>query len=319
MKIRRIVYAPLAALMLITSVLFASCSGAPAGTDASVTTDQTETENITTQPETEPETEFETESVTAAETEAPADTSSVAYLLGSGAALEYEVKRKLVMSSETVGGVSYRQLQGGCTDGEYMYFAMNDTKSEGSRSIIYKIPLGKKKPAAKSEPLPTDHSNDMTYDSKNGRLVVCHNAPNKKMLSFVDPETLTVTGTHELDFKAYCIQYVPEKEQYVVGVAGTMDVAILDEDFNELRRMTGEKTGYTKQGCDADENYIYFIQYEKNCVVIHDWDYNRIAVIDVPVSGCEPENIFHAGNDFYIGCAAGNLTLYQITLKEAAG
>ncbi|MBO4870304.1 MAG: hypothetical protein J5585_11410 [Clostridia bacterium] len=319
MKIRRTVSAPLAALMLITSVLFASCSGAPAGTDAPATEIQTESEDITIKTETEPVTEPETEPVTEAETEAPADTSSVAYLLGSGAALEYEVKRKLVMSSETVGGVSYRQLQGGCTDGEYMYFAMNDTKSEDSRSIIYKIPLGKKKPTAKSEPLPTDHSNDMTYDSKNGRLVVCHNAPNKKMLSFVDPETLTVTGTHELGFKAYCIQYVPEKEQYVVGVAGTMDVAILDEDFNELRRMSGEKTGYTKQGCDADENYIYFIQYEKNCVVIHDWDYNRIAVIDVPVSGCEPENMFHVGNDFYIGCAAGNLTLYQITLKEAAG
>lgn len=314
MRSKRIV-SVLSAVLALAS--FASCADVPGtasnteNTADAVTGTAEDTENapeLTEEPETAPGTE--------AETEPPVDTGSVAYLLGSGAELTYKAKIKLTMAPETVNGVQYRQLQGGCTDGEYMYFAMNDTKSEGSRSIIYKFKAGERKPCAKSEPLPTDHSNDMTYDGKNGRLVVCHNAPNKKMLSFVDPQTLTVTGTHELPFKAYCIQYVPEKDRYVVGVAGTMDAAILDSDFNELQRLTGEKTGYTKQGCDADENFIYFIQYNKNCVVIYDWDYERKAIIDVPVSGCEPENMFHIGSDFYIGCAAGNLTVYQIILKE---
>lgn len=303
-----------AALTAIAAVLCVSCA-APADTSSEPLTgpaSQTQTEAVSTE---DPATVTETEP----ETEPPVDTSSVAYLLSSGAQLEYKTKQKLSREPETVGGVSYRQLQGGCTDGEYMYFAMNDTKKEDSRSIIYKIPLGKRTPVMQSEPLPTDHSNDMTYDPVNHRLVVCHNAPNKQMLSFVDPDTLTVTGTHKLGFKAYCIQYVAEKERYVIGVAGTMDVAVLDPDFNELQRLTGEKTGFTKQGCDADENYIYFIQYNKNCVVIHDWDYNRVAVIDVPLTGCEPENIFHVGNDFYIGCASGGLKVYQITLREKTG
>lgn len=309
----------LCAVLAASAALSASCAGPVPDTGVSSDTTVAGSVSVTEDDTSAATAESETEPVTVPDTEPVIDTSSVAYLLSSGAELEYKAKQKVFRSPETVGGVSYRQLQGGCTDGEYMYFAMNDTKEEGSRSIIYKIPLGKSTPVAQSEPLPTDHSNDMTYDSVNDRLVVCHNAPNKKMLSFVDPETLTVTGTHELPFKAYCIQYAAERDRYVVGVAGTMDVAILDRDFNELQRLKGEKTGYTKQGCDADENYIYFIQYNKNCVVIHDWEYNRVAVIDVPVTGCEPENMFHVKNDFYIGCAAGGLKVYQITLREKAG
>jgi len=76
-----------------------------------------------------------------------------------------------------------------------------------------------------------------------------------------------------------------------------------------------ESTGYTTQGVDCDEKYIYFVQYNKNVVVIYDWDGNRVACIDLAISGCEPENIFHVGTDFYVSCSQAGIKLYQISLK----
>lgn len=311
-------------IIFITLIMSAaSCAEKPAETAAEITkAGTTEKETVTeteTETETEAETETETETETKTETEAETEpVNEVHELLRSGKELKYTAKQKFLIQAETVDGTYYKQLQGGCTDGEYMYFAMNDTKSENSYTLIYKVKIGEKKAEKVSGPLQLDHANDITYNEKLGTLIVVHNAPNKKKLSYVDKETLTVTKTAELSFKTFCLQYCAERDQYVCGKAGGQNFYILDADLNPVNFIEAESTGYTTQGVDCDGEYIYFVQYNNNVVVIYDWDGNRVACIDLPITGCEPENIFHSGEDFYVSCAQAGIKLYQITLKEKA-
>lgn len=308
-----------ALLLLSAAVSLCSCgAGQPVQTAA--LTEKAETEARIEITETEAPTEEPTEEPTEAPTEEPTEAvteiSGFERLIASGAELEYTAKRKFFMNAQTVNGTNYRQAQGGCTDGRYMYFVMNDTKSENSMTLIYKFAIGAKKPEQVSEPLQLDHANDMTYNPKTGQLIVVHNAPNKKKISFVDPETLTVTGTGEVPNKIFSMQYNESRDRYVVGLAGGQNFAILDSEFKTVRKFEVETTGYTTQGVDADDGYIYFVQYNENVVVIYDWEGQRVAVIPVKLTGCEPECIFHADGKFYIGAAAGGLACYEITLGE---
>ena len=315
----KIVKTAAAILLLCVIVSLCSCAQKPAEQTAGAAETDAPSATVTqpaTEPLTEAPTDVPTEEPTEEPTEAVTEQSELQKLLTSGAELEYTVKRKFFMSAETKDGVNYSQAQGGCTDGEYMYFVMNDTKSENSMTLIYRFAPGAKKPDKVSEPLQLDHANDMTYNPKTGRLIVVHNAPNKKKISFVDPETLTVTGTGEVPNKIFSMQYCESRDQYVVGLAGGQNFAILDADFKTVKKTEVESTGYTTQGVDADGDYIYFIQYNENVVVIYDWDGQRVAVIPVKLTGCEPESIFHIGQTFYVGAAAGGLACYEITLRE---
>ena len=309
-----------AALLTALCLSLFSCGASPAEvTEAPAEETQTVTEAATekqTEEPTEAPAETPAETPTEAPTEAVTEISEFERLITSGAELEYNAKRKFFMNAETKNGTNYRQAQGGCTDGEYMYFVMNDTKSENSMTLIYKFRINAKKPEQVSEPLQLDHANDMTYNPKTGQLIVVHNAPNKKKISFVDPQTLTVTGTGEVPNKIFSMQYNESRDQYVVGLAGGQNFALLDSEFQTVAKYEVESTGYTTQGVDADDDYIYFIQYNENVVVIYDWEGQRIAVIPVKLTGCEPESIFHADGKFYIGVAAGGLACYEIVLQE---
>lgn len=79
---------------------------------------------------------------------------------------------------------------------------------------------------AVSEPLPLNHANDLTYNSKRGVFVAVHNNPYRKWVSLIDPETLTVIETVIMDVKIYSISYNETREQYVVGLSGGADLPL---------------------------------------------------------------------------------------------
>ena len=76
-------------------------------------------------------------------------------------------------------------VQGGCTDGKYIYACLEDQKpysgdpdyyhnTQNHTTVIYKWSIETGKTVAKSEPLSLDHANDMAYDSKTNELIVAH-------------------------------------------------------------------------------------------------------------------------------------------------
>ena len=62
----------------------------------------------------------------------------------------------------------------------------------------------------------------------------------------------------------------------------------------------GYSNGFTKQGVDADDKYLYFVLYNKNCIAVYTKDGGYVRQIDLPVTAGEPENICHVGDTFYI-------------------
>ena len=202
-----------------------------------------------------------------------------------------------------------RIMQGGCTDGKYMYYAMVNS-GDTQTACIRKYDIATGKLVKTSDAIATDHSNDITYNPDTNQLVVCHNAPNRTFLSIVDAETLEFVKKVEIPFKIFCISYQPERGVYVVGISGGQDFTVLNKNFKvdstyvtSGDRFIAENTEYTTQGMETDLNYIYFVQYKKNVIMVYDWKgkfVNQIA-LDIP-SGIEPENISLVGDAFYIAC-----------------
>lgn len=219
------------------------------------------------------------------------------------------------------GSDNYKIMQGGCTDGKYCYFAMeNNTFPEGSHhSYIYKYEVATWKPAGRSEALPLDHSNDICYNPDTNELVVVHNAPNRTKISIVDPETLTVKEVKTIKYEIFAISYSPVRKQYVIGLSHGQNFAVLDADFERVRLCTVKSTGYTTQGVECDESFIYFVQYNQNVIMIYDWDGKLITRVDMTLAGVEPENISLKDMKFYIGCNNATWTggeIYELEIVK---
>ena len=208
----------------------------------------------------------------------------------------------------------YKVQQGCATDGTYGYFILES-------QIDYKCSLWKTDLATWEVldvryELPLDHGNDMTYNPKLNQLVVVHNKPRYNMISFVDPETLEIVDSKELSVNMFSIAYNETRDQYVVGLSGSKDFAILDSEFNVIETHMGKDLGYTTQGCDCDDTYIYFPMWDKpnyaNYIFVYDWDGNFINTVKLK-SMDEVESMCHVGDQFYIAFYAAVSYVYEPT------
>ena len=53
---------------------------------------------------------------------------------------------------------------------------------------------------------------------------------------------------------------------------------------------------------ECDNDFIYFVQYNQNVIMIYDWEGNLVKRVDMTLTGVEPENICLVDDTFYIGC-----------------
>ena len=228
---------------------------------------------------------------------------------------EGTVEAELQRATLILARDQFNIAQGACTDGQYFYVILESQVVVGGGSYeendhfskIYKLDAATMKPVQVSEGLAIDHGNDITYNSKLGLLVVSHNAPNRTYLSYVDPDTLEVVETvKDNELEMYSIAYNEKTDKYVVGISYGYDFAILDGQLNVEKTFTGKSTGWTKQGMECDENFIYFLQYNQNAIVIYDWDGNYIRTVMINGVDNEPEAIFSLNGRFYMTSYMGN-------------
>lgn len=185
--------------------------------------------------------------------------------------------------------------QGACADSRYAYFAIDN-----GYVTLLKYDVNTWQLVQKKHGLNLGHANDMTYNANTNTIVVANNSPDFDTVSFVDPNTLSVIGSKKIDYKIYSIAYNENYQRYVVGISGTYNFAILDNDFNLVQEVKGYQSGYLRQGGDCDDAYIYFSQSGggSNIIVVYDWYGNYVDTISVSKS-LEIENIFHVGNTMY--------------------
>ena len=193
----------------------------------------------------------------------------------------------------------YVVAQGCCSDGKYIYGVIR--KSDDSGVIIRKHKLSDGSYVATSEELFLGHGNDLTYDAKNDRIVCAQGQSLGGVLVFIDPHTLTITGSVELDTKAGAITYNQKTDRYAISRGGKT-LEILNSDFEIIASyQRTDKTGYTAQGMGSDDHYLYFpmsFKDRKNIVVVYDWDGNYITTVKSDVTR-EAESMFWVNGKYY--------------------
>ena len=213
-----------------------------------------------------------------------------------GDEIEVTIEKKLSIPT-FVEGYKKCYMQGGGTDGKYAYYIINEGGATGlEKSRMYKIDLETYEIVAQKQDFLWSHANDVTYDSKRGVIVVCH--CNKK-ISLLDPETLDELEVLELTTGGqYSMAYNAKRDQYAIGKSMCYDIGITNSDFELIQTYPGED-GYTKQGMECDDDFIYFFHTGKrnNWIWVYDWDGNYLKKFTVPMVG-ESENLFIRGDKF---------------------
>lgn len=216
-------------------------------------------------------------------------------------------------------GVKCRIIQGSCTDGEYLYTCLNDGASSGAVTTIVKTELRTGKVIAKYESLMIDHANDLTYNPKTNEIVAVHNSPNRTHVSFFDADTLELKELKKIRLQIYSIEYDEYEDCYWVGISHGYNYAKFDAKLERQITFVGFNNGFTKQGMDADDKYVYFVLYNTNCIAVYTKDGKYVRQIDLPITAGEPENISHVGDVFYIVYNNSSWTggiVYETIIKE---
>lgn len=223
----------------------------------------------------------------------------------------------------------FKVAQGSCTDGKYIYIVLENQntggagyKKESHYCKIVKLDAQTFKKVKVSEPLLLDHGNDCTYNADTNEIVVVHNAPNKAYLSFVDADTLELKRTDKNDFIImYAVAYNKQSKRYAMGIAETYSYAVYTQYPKKPKKYVGYNTGYTKQGMDCDDKYVYFVLYNKNVIVVQDWEGGYIKTIEITGVYDEPEAIFYIGDQMYMTSfrgRSGGANIYRLDFVPKA-
>lgn len=312
--LRHISALSLAVCMIFLALSLFSCNR---GSNTAVTTD------VTTAAEPEAD-ETTTENTSSEKEDEPVETLYGAPCdhISAKGNLDVKMTEIFKISDHTdANNIHCRVVQGGCTDGKYYYVALNNNdKTENSVNAILKYEIATGKLVLVVEGVKTSHFNDMTYNPETNEFFIVHNQPDRQHISVWDPETLKVTRLIELEnLEIYSLSYDPYEKCYWAGISYGFDFVKLDLNFKQVGEVIkGVETGYTKQGMDVDEKYIYFLQYKSNAIIVYDKQGNFVREILLPKTSYEAENIFHIGDVFYIGyykTKAGGM-LYKTELKK---
>ena len=241
-------------------------------------------------------------------------------------AVEGDAVAKAVLLGTIERDGDYRVAQGACTDGKHIYIILENQntggqgyKKESHYCKIVKLDAKTLETVKVSEPLLLDHGNDCTYNSDTNEIVVAHNAPNKRFLSFVDADTLELKRTDKNNTQdMYAIAYHAGYKKYVVGISSTYDYGVYSNYPKLPKRFAGLDTGYIKQGLECDDKYVYFVQYKQNVITVHDWEGHHIRTIEITNVYDEPEAIFYIGDQMYMTSFRGRVggsNIYRLDIR----
>lgn len=229
---------------------------------------------------------------------------------------EKEVKMTQTVVSNISAMENIRQVEGGCTDGRYIYQILIDPTYTGDRyaetpSKIIKIDSGNWVTVKTSEQFDNlNHANDMTYNAAEGTLLICNNVPNYTVISVIDTDSLQLVKTITVSRPLYAIVYVGDVDSdcYYCGISNTYDLVKYDKEFNELGTMSLINNGYTRQSIDTDGSYLYLPYYyndtetkeKHNYIYRYTFNGETAGKLELPTTSYESENVFFINGVMYV-------------------
>ncbi|MCD7774675.1 MAG: hypothetical protein LUH40_03705 [Clostridiales bacterium] len=231
-----------------------------------------------------------------------------------------KVSSSEVFSYKTAGNIG-GNVQSACTDGTYVYIAIEQAVKDGSSYISGTCYILKIDPSSWSVlgvygPYDTNHSNDMTYNPETRELIITNNSDNattddvdeSHVVTCISTETFEVTRTIEINFTGitngmYSLSYSSAYDKYVVGIKGSYNIAFTDENFEDFEYIIG-MSGFTRQNNYLSDEYIYSVRTSvntnrNNYIVVYDWDGNYIEAFCISNTNYEIESIFELNGKLY--------------------
>lgn len=215
-------------------------------------------------------------------------------------------------------------MQGGTTDGQFLYFACASPDKSKVR-IVKSTTDGQV--VATSSGFPrrkVGHVNDMAYNSNLKLLVIGAmdfgaNPSNDNLLQFVDPNTFEIKYSKRIPNGQTTsnICYNQSTDQYVIG--GKLYSSDLEYQNKKLFTASGvdQDAGTTEgtvlnQGVECDSKYIYVMRVVwggngYNMIATYDWNGNNVALYKINLND-EGENMSVVGGSFYMGINEGSMS-----------
>ncbi len=225
-------------------------------------------------------------------------------------------------------------VEGGCTDGRYLYITMINTSATTEREDppsgdialsttkcrVLKIDTTSWTVSKSSEELKIDHANDMTYNTKTNKILISNNSPNYNAITVLDPNTLQIEANHILlnkydsqqnptPIKIYSISYDEVNDCYYCGISNSSNFVKLNSDFSFAKDITGydmnllrgdDSKAYTRQTIETDNGYFYSTFYLPNSVFKYSFEGELIGKYEFENQDGEAEFSFFLNNEFYI-------------------
>ncbi len=224
-------------------------------------------------------------------------------LLTDGRGLAFAATEKVLKFEKKNGGGT---PQGGCTDGRFVYIGQTGTDNGVEFGVITKYDLSTGELIKYSERLATFHTNDLTYDAKNNRIVIATLDAGWTRLSFVDADTLEYIGDFMTSVGVRGLEYLPDSNTYVAA-GFNIEIMILDENFNKISSHICADQTLMTQGLYSDGKYVYDPRYLEgsavHLLVVEDMNGKLLASANLyGLSKAEPEHMFKLNGKYYIGC-----------------
>lgn len=231
-------------------------------------------------------------------------------------------------------------MQGGCSDGEYLYYGFTiknrDTQAQvglfiiscrfdsANNLVIDCIRSDKDN----SQLAALDHVNDMTYNNRTSQVVIACGENNKQTICLVNADYLRGNTDYLYMLKRYIscrtstIAYNATLNQYVVEVTNSQGhFCFLDSRFNLIKncKSSDNLSGFGRQSLYCDNNYIYSLYGAKNptdstiqnVIGIYDWNGNLVKEVNLNflrqthgnnfADIYEGENLFMMKDKIYLG------------------
>ena len=227
-----------------------------------------------------------------------------------------------------------KNIQGGCSDGEKYYYQVfmrrEDVFNQEHNEVrIAKIDMETLEIVKLSRNLWLHHANDITYNPKTNKLIVCNNKPHRNWLTVLDPETLEMERTIELSVEIFGITYNEKRDIYAAGISFGKSFCMLDASFrvidDKIYAPSPLTERYTNQGIGSDDDFIYFAFWDaktlrddpenfQSTVAAYRWNGEFAGFIDFDIGPREPENISsHKGKLLLVAGDHGTMRCYEFS------
>ncbi len=209
-------------------------------------------------------------------------------------------------------------VQGGGTDGKYVYIALINKNVSPETAIIRKYDIETWKIVATSDPIPSRHTNDITYDKKNNRLVICtcDEIDQWRGIVYVNPDTLEFIGHELVPTGGRGIAYLPKTDQYLSALQ--YGYVLTNNKFESISSISDGYPKLTTQGFDCDEEYIYDPRWDSTAtsqtIVVHKMDGTFIGAIPLHGIQGEPEGIMCLDDGTFIMNCNKSDSVYRLAL-----